>query len=119
MHGWMIVSSRRSKLAIALLVFTGALANCGPKIEANGQPGNRMPETTIAEVLKQNTDSLMSLPGVVGTAIGECGGNPCIIVMVVKKNPDLMKKIPSALQGFPVIVEETGVIRPLEEKKTK
>jgi hypothetical protein len=116
MRGWMIASSRRSKLAVALLVLTAVLTNCGPKIGAEKQQENRVAEATIAEVLKQNTDSLMSIPGVVGTAIGECGGNPCIIVMVVKKTPDLMKKIPSALQGFPVVVEETGVIRPLEKR---
>ena len=78
-----------------------------------------MAETTIQEVLKQHTDRLMSIPGVVGTAIGECDGSPCIKVLVVKKSTDIMNKIPSKLDGFPVAVEETGTIRPLPEKRSR
>ncbi len=68
---------------------------------------------TIEAVLKQHTDRLLSLPGVVGTAIGECEGKPCIKVLVVKATPELVKSIPSALEGFPVIIEESGEIRAL------
>ncbi|MGH7825718.1 MAG: hypothetical protein ACREQ7_11165 [Candidatus Binatia bacterium] len=68
---------------------------------------------TIEEVLKRHTERLMSIPGVVGAAIGECTGIPCILVLVVKKTPDLIKKIPCRLEGFPVVMEETGAIRPL------
>ena len=78
-----------------------------------------MAGTTIQEVLKQHTDRLMVIPGVVGTAIGECDGSPCIKVFVVKKTTDIMNKIPSKLDGFPVTVEETSTIRRLEEKRTR
>lgn len=56
----------------------------------------------------------MSLPGVVGTAIGECAGQPCIRVFVVKKTSELVKKIPAMLEGFRVEVEETGKFRALD-----
>ncbi len=69
---------------------------------------------TIQAVLQQYAPSLMSHPGVVGTGIGECGGTPCIKVFVVKKTPELVGKIPSSLEGFPVSVEETGEIRALD-----
>jgi hypothetical protein len=72
-----------------------------------------MAGTTIEEVLKRNNGRLMSVPGVVGTSISQCGGKPCIRVMVVKKTPELIQKIPSVLEGYPVVVEETGPIRPL------
>jgi hypothetical protein len=78
-----------------------------------------MAATTIQEVLKRHTVELMAIPGVVGTAIGECDGDPCIKVLVVKKTTDIMNKIPSKLEGFPVAVEETGTIRPMEEKRTR
>ena len=78
-----------------------------------------MAGTIIQEVFKQHTDRLMAIPGVVGTAIGECDGSPCIKVFVVKKTTDIMNKIPSKLDGFPVAVEETGTIRRLEEKRTR
>ncbi|MGH7828726.1 MAG: hypothetical protein ACREP8_00985 [Candidatus Binatia bacterium] len=72
-----------------------------------------MAEKTIETVLKEHTDQLISLPGVVGTAIGECERKPCIKVLVVEKSPGLLQQIPSELQGFPVVVEQTGPIRPL------
>ena len=73
-----------------------------------------MPGQTIEEVLSQHTDSLMSIPGVVGTAIGACEGKPCIRVLVVEKTPELLEKIPSTLEGFVVDVQETGEIRALD-----
>ena len=69
---------------------------------------------TIEAVLKEHTDSLMSLPGVVGTALGECSGQPCIKVFVVKKTAELVKQIPSTIEGYEVAVQETGEIRALD-----
>ncbi len=73
-----------------------------------------MAGNSIQAVLQQHAPSLMSLSGVVGTGIGECGGTPCIKVFVVKKTPELVGKIPASLQGFPVSVEETGEFRALD-----
>ena len=71
---------------------------------------------TIKAVLREHTDRLMSLPGVVGTAIGECEGKPCIKVLVVKETPELVNEIPRTLEGYPVIIEETGEIRALQPR---
>ncbi len=73
-----------------------------------------MPKKTIEEVLKQHTPSLMAVPGVVGTAQGSCSGKPCIKVFVAEKTPELLKQIPSSLEGYPVEVQETGEIRALD-----
>jgi len=73
-----------------------------------------MAGTTIEEVFKRNSERLMAVPGVVGTAISQCGGKPCIRVFVVKKSAELTHEIPSVLEGYPVVVEETGPIRPLD-----
>ena len=73
-----------------------------------------MQQKTIEAVLKEHTDSLMALPGVVGTAQGQCAGRPCIRVFVVKKTPDLLKQIPSSIGGYTVEVQETGEIRALD-----
>ncbi len=56
----------------------------------------------------------MSIPGVEGTAIGEQKGELCILVFVNEKKPELIKKIPLSLVGFPVIIQETGDIRALD-----
>ena len=73
-----------------------------------------MLEKSVKAVLKEHTNSLMALPGVVGTAQGLCDGAPCIIVMVVKRTPELLKQIPDVLEGYTVEVQETGVIRALD-----
>jgi hypothetical protein len=41
-------------------------------------------------------------------------GSPCLKVMVVKRSRALEKRIPRELEGYPVRLDETGVIRPLE-----
>ena len=70
----------------------------------------------IDSVMIENTDSLMKLPGVVGVYRGELEDRtPCIKVMVVKKTKELEARIPKKLDGYPVVTEETGEIRPLEQ----
>jgi hypothetical protein len=99
-------------VAIEVLALCLGMASCRENFEDAADEG-LMAGTTIEEVLKQNADRLMSIPGVVGTAISQCGGKPCIRVLVVKKTADVTNKIPSVLEGYPVVVEETGPIRPL------
>ena len=71
------------------------------------------PEKTIEAVLREYTDSLLSVPGVVGTGQGQCAGKPCIHVYAVKKTSELLRRIPSTLEGYVVEVQETGAIRAL------
>jgi len=73
-----------------------------------------MSEKTIEDVLLEHTNSLMSLPGVLGTAQGKSSGQLCIKVLVVTKTPDLLKRIPSTIEGYTVVIQETGEIRALD-----
>ncbi|MHC4105058.1 MAG: hypothetical protein ACYSR9_08965 [Planctomycetota bacterium] len=70
-----------------------------------------MSAKTIEEVLQEYTDTLMSIPGVVGTAQGLCNDRPCIRVHVIEKTPALEQKIPTVLEGYPVELIETGIIK--------
>ncbi len=72
-----------------------------------------MEKRTIDEVLREHTGSLMSIPGVVGIAKGKRAGKPCIRVFVVRKTPHLTERIPSLIEGYAVVVQETGRIRAL------
>jgi hypothetical protein len=65
----------------------------------------------IEAVQRAHADSLMRIPGVVGTAIGLCGTTPCIKVLVVRDTPALREAIPATLEGYRVELDETGVIR--------
>jgi hypothetical protein len=106
----------KTSSALAASLFALVILGCGPKAEFN-QPGqSRTTGMTIETTLKRHTDKLMAIPGVVGTAVGQCDGRPCILVLVVKKSPDLMQKIPRELEGYPVTVEETGAIRSLDKE---
>ncbi len=96
-----------------LLLVAGAFA-CGQDGAEDQQEERPVPEKTIEQVLRDHTDSLMSLPGVVGTAQGLCDGQPCIKVVIVKKTPELLRQIPAEIEGYTVAVEETGEIRALE-----
>jgi hypothetical protein len=70
---------------------------------------------TIDEVLAAHTDSLMALPGVVGTAIGLCDGAPCIRVLLADSGAAARSRIPDRIEGYPVRVDVTGPIRPRGE----
>ncbi len=88
------------------------LSCCSPKLD-EPQAKKRSTMKTIEQVLSEYTDELMSIEGVVGTAIGEVDGNPCILVLVEQKTEETVKKIPEELEGYPVVISEVGEIRPL------
>lgn len=71
----------------------------------------------INAVLEAHDEELMSIPGVVGVYVGllDDDETPCLKVMVVERTPELDERLPEMLDGHPVIVEETGVIRPLDD----
>jgi hypothetical protein len=63
---------------------------------------------SIDEVLAAHNDSLLALPGVVGTAIGLCDGARCIKVLVADSSAATKAKIPARLEGYRVVVELSG-----------
>ena len=63
---------------------------------------------SIEETLATHRDSLMALPGVVGTAIGRCGDALCIRVFVVDSSDAIRRAIPDTLEGHQVSVEVSG-----------
>ena len=71
-----------------------------------------MAARSIDEVLAAHTESLMALPGVVGTAVGLCDGQRCIKVLLADSSPATKRRIPSRLEGYPVVIEVTGTITP-------
>jgi hypothetical protein len=71
-----------------------------------------IPQLPIEQVLEHHNDSLTTLPGVVGTAIGLCDGAPCIRVFFADSSSARAAPIPARLDGYPVRVEVTGPVRP-------
>ena len=65
-------------------------------------------------MLKRHTPQLLALSGVVGVAEGERDGTPCITVFVREQTSTLLAQIPFELEGWPVVVRESGEIWALE-----
>ncbi len=73
-----------------------------------------MEPRAIEEVLAERTPEWMEVPGVVGTGIGLCEGEPCIVVYVSERTPEVGERIPAEVEGYRVRIEETGPIRALD-----
>ena len=94
-------------------------SGCYKNSKTETPPQDKMARRDINAVLRDHDDALMAIEGVVGVAVGllEDGKTICLKVLVVWETPELVRRIPSSLEGYPVVVEETGVIRPLQNNK--
>ncbi|MDX1661430.1 MAG: hypothetical protein R3326_06540 [Gemmatimonadota bacterium] len=67
---------------------------------------------SIEAVLADSTAAWMEVPGVDGTGLGVCDGEPCIVVYVGRRTPEVETRIPSSVEGHRVRTEITGEFRP-------
>ncbi len=113
----MIPETKKTFPSIALMVLFIICLCFGAEFVEGNEIENDMPTKSISEVLKEHTNELMSIPGIVGTAEGLCNDQPCIKVFVIKNTPELEQKIPNVLEAFTVEVEETGEFRALPNER--
>jgi len=78
-------------------------------------PSDPMPRKDINTVLAENDRRLMAIPGVVGVYVGLLtdGKTPCLKVMLAHDTKELKESIPRWIDGYRVLPEITGDIRPL------
>lgn len=92
---------------VGALVFVGAMGLFGPRADAQQGPPPHALARVIA-VQERHTERLMSLPDVVGTAVGlDEMGRPVVKVYVAHAG---VRGIPSVIDGEKVEVEVTGEI---------
>jgi hypothetical protein len=103
-------------LNICTIIAAGSLAGCCYSGPSDLEKGQYMTERTIEQVQEEHTDEWMAIPGVVGTAIGLYEGKPCIKIFTSSKPQEVRDKIPSTVEGFLVIIEETGEFRALDQQ---
>ncbi len=96
-------------------VLLGGYACTEPGTGGEAGEGTAVGDTTIVEAQEALTSSVMALPGVVGTAVGLCSGEPCIKVYLSASDVDLLRRIPDTYQGFKVETEVTGQFRSRDE----
>jgi hypothetical protein len=110
----------RIGLCSVLTILLLSIACSAPQQSPIGQTRQQDPmaRKDINDVLRGHDKELMAIPGVVGIYVGLMPDDEtlCLKVMVVKETEELKRKIPISLEGYPVLIEESGVIRPLPNK---
>jgi hypothetical protein len=78
---------------------------------------NTSPARDIDAVLRAHDKELLAIRGVVGVYVGvlDDGKTPCLKVMLAEKSAEVERAIPKSIEGFPVVTEVTGEIRPLDK----
>jgi hypothetical protein len=73
------------------------------------------PRRDINVVLHDHEKELLAIKNVVGVYVGlqKDGRTSCLHVMLMRDSPETRKAIPLVIEGYPVMVEITGEIRPL------
>ena len=102
-------------------LLTLTLAACTPREQAMNETDSTTTmrkDTTgrkpISHVLELHTPTWLSIPGVIGTGEGrDPRGNPAIVIMTNVSAADVQAKIPSEIEGYPILIEEVGDVRPL------
>ena len=75
-----------------------------------------MAHRPVEDVLRDHTPALIAIPGVVGTYSSTLDdGTPCIVVMVARHDPAIERRLPDRIEGYPVRLDVSGVIRALRD----
>jgi hypothetical protein len=102
---------RRFIFVVSAMFFLCGMGGCSPMDKGQQKSGR-----TILQVQEAHTREWMAIPGVEGTAIGLFKGKPCIKILSSVRPEKLRGKIPSSVEGFPVIIEETGTFHALKRQ---
>jgi hypothetical protein len=75
------------------------------------------PRRDINVVLAAHDKELLAIPGVTGVYVGVLadGKTPCLKIMLSKRTETLERSLPRQIEGYPVITEVTGEIRPFSQ----
>ncbi|HET6400862.1 MAG TPA: hypothetical protein VFH95_05620 [Candidatus Kapabacteria bacterium] len=95
------------------------LGSCAPKPADNSTAMAQISADSlkpVSKVLSEHTDTWMNIPGVTGTGETKKDGKPAILILVDSNTDSLRSELPSTVEGYPVIIQETGEIRPLPAK---
>ena len=73
------------------------------------------PRRDINAVLADHDKQLMSIPSVVGVYVGllDDQKTSCLRVMLAEDNPASRRAIPRTIEGYRVVTEITGPIKPM------
>jgi hypothetical protein len=97
---------------VVVLAVFALTAGCQENMAQNNSAKSKR---DINAVLRDHDQELLAIPGVVGVyvAVLDDGKTPCLKVMLARKSAETERAIPKTLEGYPVVTEVTGEIRPL------
>jgi hypothetical protein len=102
-------------LLIMLTVWGAFSTGCTKRPDSGEGNALKMSSGEAIKIMNAHVDELMAVPGVTAVAVGALDdGRPCILVYVVKKTADHNKLIPRELEGYRVVVEVSGEIKPMK-----
>ena len=95
---------------LAVVRWLGCRARVRPTYGRTPSPGR-----DINAVLAAHDRQLLELPAVVGVYVGVLadGKTPCLKVMLARPIPETERNLPREIEGYPVVAEISGEIRPL------
>jgi hypothetical protein len=99
------------------LIITGACLTLLGGCQNSMSPENsEIPLRDINAVLADHDHELLAMPGVVGVYVGllEDDQTLCLKVMLARKDRELERSLPKFIEGYRVVAEVTGEIKPLE-----
>jgi len=103
--------SHKIKSAAVLVVLLTTIVGCHKSEKLKEE---EKPLRDISEVLQAHSAKLLAEPEVAGFYEGRLeDGRPCITVKLKSDNEESKKRIPKTLEGYPVIIEVTGEIKPM------
>ena len=99
--------------SIRWLIIAAVIIGCANLMIGKASP---MPKRDINAVLRDHDKELMAISNVVGVYVGATKGTnePCLKVMLRRKPSKEDPAIPKEIEGYPVVTEVTGEIRPLK-----
>lgn len=107
----------KSVAALLFCILIGSLIGCADKTVEQSGTEEDMSSKTIEQVLGERTAQWMAIDRVVGVAVGMLDGGPCIRVFVSSGPDQVREEIPERVEGYPVVVEETGAINALDQEQ--
>lgn len=98
----------------AVVLATACTAIMPSQVDQHRQQ-EAMTRRDINAVLEDHDQELLAIAGVVGVSVGLLPDDttPCLQVMVEEESEELRRRIPKSIEGYPVRIEESGIIRPL------
>jgi hypothetical protein len=96
-----------------LMVYIGISSGCSQSMTRHSSAA---PKRDINAVLAEHVKEFMAIPGVAGVYVGLAPDQktPCLKVMIARKDSDVARRIPKQLEGYRVMTEVTGEIKPMK-----